>query len=78
MRLLNKRQTAERVGCHPEHLMRMARQRQFPQPIKLTDDVNSAVRWDEDEIEQWYEQRKAARRVWALVESEPVGLGDED
>ena len=60
-RLLNKKQTAELTGYHEEHLMRLARQRKFPAPIKLGDTAASAVRWVEDEVDEWIEARMAAR-----------------
>jgi predicted DNA-binding transcriptional regulator AlpA len=61
MRLLDKKEAGALVGYHPEHLMRLARERKFPRPIKLGDSPASAVRWDYGEIEEWFEKRKAAR-----------------
>jgi predicted DNA-binding transcriptional regulator AlpA len=60
-RLLSKHQTAELVGFHPEHLMRLARQGQFPKPIKTGDHDNCAVRFIADEIDAWLARRIAAR-----------------
>ena len=34
-RLLSKREAADYVGFHPEHLMRLSRDGKFPRPIKL-------------------------------------------
>jgi predicted DNA-binding transcriptional regulator AlpA len=61
MRLLSKREAAAIVGCHPEHLMRLAREGGFPQPIKLGAKANCAVRFDQGEIDQWLTARKEAR-----------------
>ena len=60
-RLLSKHQTAEMVGFHPEHVMRLARQGRFPKPIKTGDHQKCAVRFIADEIDAWLTQRIAAR-----------------
>lgn len=60
-RLLSKRQTAELVGFHPEHVMRLARAGAFPQPIKLGAAPNCAVRFLADEVDAWIASRMAAR-----------------
>ena len=65
--LLTKTQTAERVGVHPESLMRLSRQGKFPRPIKLGDSDRCAVRFVETEVEAWLQDRMAARRVPALT-----------
>lgn len=62
--LLSKREVADRLGYHPEHVMRLARQGRFPRPIKLGDGGNCAVRFDEDEVESWIDAK--------LGEREPV------
>jgi predicted DNA-binding transcriptional regulator AlpA len=59
--LIGKREVGELTGYHPEHVMRLARQGKFPQPIKLGDDENCAVRFVIDEIEAWIAERMAAR-----------------
>jgi excisionase family DNA binding protein len=59
--LLTKRQVAERLGIHPESVMRLARAGRFPRAIKIGDDFRCAVRFDEAEVEAWLEQRKSAR-----------------
>jgi predicted DNA-binding transcriptional regulator AlpA len=60
-RLLTKKQVAWMTGYHPEHVMRLARQDQFPRPIKASDRANCAVRFIEREIEAWVEARGIAR-----------------
>lgn len=53
MRLLSKKQVAELVGFHPEHVMRMVRQDKFPKPIKCGGSENSANRFVEAEVQEW-------------------------
>jgi predicted DNA-binding transcriptional regulator AlpA len=60
-RLWSKKQTAEYVGFHPEHIMRLARQGRFPRPIKLGSSENSAVRFIGEEVELWVAERVALR-----------------
>ena len=55
--LLTKRQVAERVGWHPEHVMREARAGRFPKPVKLGPTPQHAVRFVADEVEEWLLQR---------------------
>ncbi len=55
--LLTKRQVAERVGWHPEHVMREARAGRFPKPVKLGLTPQHAVRFVADEVEEWLLQR---------------------
>lgn len=73
-RLMSKRETAEHVGLHPEHLMRMARQGRFPKPIKLGSTENCAVRFVAEEVEAWISTRMAARDV--TVKSRPAAAGE--
>ena len=54
--LLTKRQVAERVGWHPEHVMREARAGRFPKPVKLGLTPQHAVRFVADEVEEWLRQ----------------------
>jgi excisionase family DNA binding protein len=61
MSLLTKREAADFIGVHPEHLMRLAREGKFPPPLKLGDTDNSGVRFDQAEVDAWIEERKAAR-----------------
>jgi prophage regulatory protein len=65
-RLMSKRETAQLVGVHPEHLMRMTRQDRFPKPIKLGSTKNCAVRFIAEEVEAWVAVRAAARDAAAF------------
>lgn len=38
----------------------MVREGRFPRPFKLTDSDQGEKRYDEDEVEAWLEERKAA------------------
>ena len=58
--LLTKQQVAERIGIHPESVMRLARAGRFPRAIKIGDNFRCAVRFDEADVEAWIEQRKSA------------------
>jgi predicted DNA-binding transcriptional regulator AlpA len=60
-RLLSKRETADLVGFHPEHVMRLARAGQFPKPIKTGAAVNCAVRFVAEEVDAWVAARMADR-----------------
>ena len=67
-KLLTKAEAAKRAGdYHPEHIMRLARLGQFPQPIKLNPKPTGRVRFDADEVEQWVEARAAERSSAVLV-----------
>ena len=59
--LLSKRRVAARLGWHPEHVMREARAGRFPKPIKLGPTAQHAVRFVEDEVEEWLHRRIEAR-----------------
>jgi excisionase family DNA binding protein len=59
--LLTKKATAERLGVHPEHLMKLVRQGRFPKPMRLGESFRHAVRFAEDEVEAWVAQKLAAR-----------------
>jgi len=65
MLLLSKKQVAMLVGIHPESLMRLSRAGNFPKPIKLGDAENCAVRFIEDEVDNWIAAKMAARRTAA-------------
>ena len=60
-RLLSKKEAAARVGFHPEHVMRLAREHRFPQPIKLGNSDKCAVRFVAQEIDEWIAARMAER-----------------
>ncbi len=59
--LLNKRRAAELVGLAPEYLMTMGRTGRFPKPLKLGPEANSAVRFVQEEVLEWIEQKRAER-----------------
>lgn len=60
-RLMSKKDVAELVGFHPEHIMRLARQGRFPRPIKSGAAENCAVRFVANEVEAWIATRIAER-----------------
>ena len=59
--LLSKQETADIIGVHPEHVMRMVRAGRFPKPIKTGPAVGCAVRFVADEVQQWIVGRMADR-----------------
>ncbi len=61
MKLLTKKEVASRLGFHPEHVMRLARNGQFPKAIKLGQSDQSAIRFSEDEVNAWIDARMLAR-----------------
>ena len=61
IRLLTKQQAAEIVGLNPATLMRLAKDGNFPQPIKLGDKDACHVRFDYDEIAEWLASRRHSR-----------------
>jgi predicted DNA-binding transcriptional regulator AlpA len=63
MRLLTKKQAAELLGYHPEHVMRLSRSGDFPRAIKLGRAQNCAVRFDAAELEAWVVARAGEREA---------------
>lgn len=59
--LLSKKEVARRIGYHPGHIMRMAREGTFPKPVKLAPGDHASVRFVESEIDDWLKSRLAAR-----------------
>ncbi|WP_300379533.1 helix-turn-helix domain-containing protein [Henriciella sp.] len=57
-KLLSKAAVAEFLDLHPGSVMRLVRQGRFPQPLR-TGDIGSAVRWREQDINDWIEERAA-------------------
>lgn len=55
-KLLSKRSVADILDVHPQTIMRLVRQRRFPQPLR-TGDIGSAVRWRAADVAAWIEQR---------------------
>ena len=71
--LLTKKQVAERLGYHPEHVMRLSREGKFPRPVKFGASPGCAVRFDAAEVEQWiddYARARAARVSGILCKGE--------
>ncbi|MCH9050077.1 MAG: AlpA family phage regulatory protein [Proteobacteria bacterium] len=58
MKFLTVRQTAERVGYHHVHIMRLVKMGKFPKPVKLND---FAVRFVDEEIDKYMQERIAER-----------------
>ncbi|WP_084398648.1 helix-turn-helix transcriptional regulator [Henriciella aquimarina] len=56
--LLSKRTVSQIVGVHEQTLMRYVREGRFPKPLR-TGDIGSAVRWREQDINDWIEERAA-------------------
>lgn len=61
MNLLNKKEAAERIGLHPESLMRLARHGHFPKPLKYGPNARHSIRFVESEVEAWIAERMAER-----------------
>jgi predicted DNA-binding transcriptional regulator AlpA len=60
-RLLSKKDVADLVGLHPEHIMRMAREGKFPKPIKLSASQNGRARFVDTEVDEWITAKMAER-----------------
>ena len=60
MRLIRRKEAAERCGFHPVHVMRKARDPAdpFPEPVRIGP---NAIAFVEDEIDKWIEDRVAGR-----------------
>jgi hypothetical protein len=68
MKLIDKKEAAAKLRCHPEHLMRLARTvRGFPQPVKLTASDKSKVLFDGDQLDQWIAERAATAEFNAVM-----------
>ena len=70
MKLLRKAVAADRVGYHPEYLMRLSRAGKFCKPV-ITG--NRTVNFVEDEVDEWIEEHIAARDS-GVVLPRPAGL----
>lgn len=62
-RLISKKEAARLVGFHPEHLMRLSRHGEFPKPVRVGSGPNSAVRFVEEELDAWLQDRLAQREA---------------
>ncbi len=58
--LLTMDDVCERLRVSPRTIRRWLREGKFPQPIRLGDAPNSPLRWPEEDIQQWLDQRRAA------------------
>lgn len=67
MKLLTKKEAAELLGYHPEHVMRLSRTGEFPRAIKLGRSQNCAVRFDADELEAWLASKVGERDAVASL-----------
>jgi len=57
-KLLSKKQVAQLIQMHPESIMRLSRQGKFPGFIKVGTGTGAAVRFVENDIEDWIKQRR--------------------
>jgi len=60
MKFLKKREAAQRLGIHPESLMRLVRQGRFKPPITIVEGGRDKG-WPDYEIEAYQKARIAAR-----------------
>ena len=58
-KLLTKQEVAELIGCHPESIMRMAREGRFAKAVKLHPSSRGRVRFDEADVIRWLNERKS-------------------
>ena len=58
MKFLTPRETAAKVGYHRVHVMRLVKAGKFPKPVKLN---NFAVRFVEDEVDEYMRERVSER-----------------
>ena len=59
-RLITKKEVGALLGLHPESVMRLVRQGQFPAPVKITTGIRGRVRFELRDIRSWLETRKQA------------------
>lgn len=69
--LINKSTAAKACDYSEAHIMRLAKQGRFPQPIRLGNSPQHAVRFLKSEIDAWIAERVAERdqRVVANAKS---------
>ena len=72
MKFLRKRATAERVGFHPSHIMRLARAGKFPKPVILGP---NSIAFVEEEVEAWQQERAKFRKATQTDERAEFGSG---
>ena len=71
--LLNKSATAKTCGYSEAHIMRLAKQGNFPKPVRLGNSPQHAVRFLKSEVDAWIAERVAERD--ALLSSQYSGGG---
>lgn len=60
--LLSKAEVAEKIGIHPESVMRLVRDGNLPKPIRIGGaGKTNRVRFVETEIEDWIAAKMATR-----------------
>ena len=64
MKLLRKAVAADRVGYHPEYMMRLSRAGKFCKPV-ITG--NRTINFVEHEVDAWIAERMAARDAGVTV-----------
>ena len=69
--LISKSTTATACGYSKVHIMRLAKQGRFPQPVRLGNSPQHAVRFLKSEVDAWIAERVAERDA-----SSPTG--DQD
>jgi prophage regulatory protein len=58
-RTIRIRRVSEKTGLAESSIWRLARLRQFPQPVKLSPGCTA---WFEHEIDEWLDQKSSARK----------------
>jgi predicted DNA-binding transcriptional regulator AlpA len=61
--LFTKQQVAERLSCHPETVMRLVREGDFPPPMKLGSGSRGHCRWSAEIVERWLAERLQKARA---------------
>jgi len=58
--LLNKKQVAELIGCHPQTVIRHASNGDFPSPIRFGG--RGHPRWGIADVQAWLSEQKSERQ----------------
>ena len=64
MNIIRKKPTAAKVGYHPSHIMRLAKAKKFPAPVRLGP---NAVGFIEQEVDQWIAERVRERDETGVI-----------
>jgi len=62
-RLITKKEVGALLGLHPESVMRLVRQGEFPSPIRIGGGLRSRVRFAVPDIKAWLETRKQRQAI---------------